>query len=140
MRVMIWPTWKQENQWKVFLYSKDWCAGLTIADKMKMENCLLNLATVATARAVWWSCVPQSPIVVCLTRREEELKTKSSEFRCTEQQWNVGGVRRSGGFCFFCFWTQEIKSMSVCRYLKKKKSSEFWWGHSLPAIAAQQVF
>lgn len=123
---------------KSVLYRKAWCTWLTIADKMKTREFVFWIQQWwPQQEQFWWSCGHNSLTLTCLTRTEEEWKTKSLDIYCTEEQWNV---LRNGHFCSFCFWEEEFKSMFVCQHLqKKKKSSELWWGHCLLALASQLV-
>lgn len=104
---------------KSVLYRKAWCTWLTIADKMKTREFVFWIQQWwPQQEQFWWSCGHNSLTLTCLTRTEEEWKTKSLDIYCTEEQWNV---LRNGHFCSFCFWEEEFKSMFVCQHLQKKK-------------------
>lgn len=98
-----------------------------------MKNSLLNLAMVATAWAVWWSCGNKSSVF-----------DKGTRGIWTEQLWNNYEIRLTvegevEGFSCFAFGLKKLRACLHASSLEKITSSKFWWGHGLSHIATQLV-
>ena len=95
-----------------------------IDDKMKMENRLLNLAMVATAWAVWWSCGNKSSVFDKGTRGiEDRVFPVLSNYEI----W----LTVEGDVEGFAFGLKKLRACLYASSLNKIRSSKFWWGYSL---------